>query len=243
MKKAIILGCSHAAGALMFMEPGLVLDDNQPQRQTEYGGLNSYPMLVAEMMGYEPHNHAISGGSNDAMFRVFAEQEEKYDLVIACWTGMDRGELWHLEHNYWRPITYGFGTSNQIEPNSILKQGVETGELVDKHEQYNKYGKQWIAFENNNQRGFNNKIKNVMALNMLAKHHGTEVINLDSFQGIYDFSWPGDVFRPFDDANDEFGNFCINNDYPSEPSGHFFKPAHQAYAEYIKSRLDYINNY
>ena len=63
--RALILGCSHAAGAEMHKEPGLTV--NNPQ---EFGYLNSYPVLIAKQLGYIPLNYAISGGSNDAMFSL-----------------------------------------------------------------------------------------------------------------------------------------------------------------------------
>ena len=83
MPTALILGCSHAAGAQMHLEPGFDTKDYSPVQETEYGALYSYPVLLAEMLGYTAHNHAVSGGSNDAMFRIYAEQSQTYDLIIA----------------------------------------------------------------------------------------------------------------------------------------------------------------
>jgi hypothetical protein len=70
MKRAIILGCSHAAGTEM------------------YNGIAcSYPVKIAEQLGYVPENYAIAGGSNDAMFRIYEEHRTRLDssdIVIAC---------------------------------------------------------------------------------------------------------------------------------------------------------------
>jgi hypothetical protein len=230
MPKAIILGCSHAAGALMHKDP-------------EYGALNSYPMRLAYMLGYIPYNHAISGGSNDAMFRIFTEQIDNYDLVIACWTGMDRGEYYHPTHKQWIPINYGEGESFVRKSSPVLEQGVPIGQHITDKKMYEDYGKQWLAIEGNEQRGFNNRLKNILALNSLAKHKGIKVINLDSFQGQHErrdrpFQWPAEVYRPLNGPLNEFVNYCKKRKFPCEPRGHFFRSAHLSYAEYIKHKLD-----
>jgi hypothetical protein len=91
MKKALILGCSHAEGSEMSTE--------------EYNRANSYPVLLAERQGYVAHNCAIGGGSNDAMFRIFESGFKNYNIVIACWTGHNRSEAWH--NNAWIPLAPG----------------------------------------------------------------------------------------------------------------------------------------
>ena len=186
MPDALILGCSHAAGALMHKEPGLVLEPDGTkdvyQREAEYGAQRSYPVQLAEMLGYTAHNHAISGGSNDAMYRIYAEQEQHYDLIVACWTGPDRGEIWHNEHEYWVPINVGTGDSFTKTPSDVLKQGRSVLTKLKNFEQYEDYGKQWLTFEGNEQRGFNNKVKNILALNSLATSKDTRVINLEASQ-------------------------------------------------------------
>jgi len=243
MRNALILGCSHAAGALMHEEPGLVLpaepNKDQYQVETEYGARNSYPVVLSEILGYAPHNHAISGGSNDAMLRIFLEQQQKFDLIIACWTGHERGELWHPDHEYWVPINVGHNDSFTIEPNEVLKQGRNVLTKLKNYELYEQYGKQWLIFEGNYQRGFNNKIKNILALNTMAKCQGIPVINLDSFQGIHhQFPWPKDIFRPLPGHRLEFCNYCDAKEFPKEPRGHYFRAAHKDYAQFIKRKLD-----
>ena len=71
--KALILGCSHAAGAEMYQDTSITIDNPR-----SFGWLNSYPVSVARQLGYEPMNYAISGGSNDAMFRIFIEQLKNF---------------------------------------------------------------------------------------------------------------------------------------------------------------------
>ena len=248
MPDALILGCSHAAGALMHEEPGLVLESDGTkdvyQLEAEYGAQRSYPVQLAEMLGYTAHNHAISGGSNDAMYRIYAEQEQHYDLIVACWTGPDRGEIWHSEHEYWVPIDVGNGDSFTKTPNDILKQGRNVLTKLKNFEQYEDYGKQWLTYEGNEQRGFNNKVKNILALNSLAKSKDTRVINLESFAGIhYQFPWPTDIHRPCDGHRNEFCNFCDYRKFPTEPRGHYFFAAHKAYAEYILGRINQLGGF
>ena len=227
---ALILGCSHAAGALMHQDP-------------EYGASNSYPVLLADMLGYQAHNHAISGGSNDAMFRIYTEQEKHYELIIACWTGRDRGEYFHPTHKQWITINYGQGDSLLREPNDVLKQGKEVPQVIEDKQMYEDYGKQWLAIEGNQQRGFNNKLKNILALNVYALGKGSRVINIDSFDGIHEkrirpFVYPSIVYRPLNGPINEFLGYCTRKGYPTEPRGHYFRPAHLDYAKYIKHKLD-----
>jgi len=72
MKKALILGCSHAVGAEMSQEPNLVFDTFVQAH--DYELTHCYPAQIAQALGYLPVNRGISGGSNDAMFRLFTEE-------------------------------------------------------------------------------------------------------------------------------------------------------------------------
>ena len=231
MSKAIILGCSHSAGAEIRLTPGVTF--NHPSEEVEFEAQNSYPVLLAKLLGYTPYNHAISGGSNDAMFRIFLEQLEtltEQDIVIACWTGLDRGELWHEKHQYWIPINYDQGASYQREPHDLLLEGKCIGARIDNEELYNSYGKQWLVFEGHGVRGWLNKIKNVVSLNAIAKAKNIKVINNDSFAAVMDPPWSTEINFPTDST---FCNWAIQNKYPHTPGGHFFLEAHQAYAQHL----------
>jgi hypothetical protein len=236
MNKAIILGCSHATGAEIWSEPNNNIQ--HPVMQVEYGAKNSYPVLLADALGYESINHAISGGSNDAMFRVLLEQIDgltDQDIVIACWTGCDRGEVWHEEHQYWIPINYGDGISHARVGNPVLQQGINIGPLIKDRERYERYGREWIMFEGHDHRGRINKIKNILALNKLALDRSISVINIDSFQAVIDFNWHDNIFRPV--GNVDFCNFAMDRNFARAPGGHFLRPAHVAYAQYIREHI------
>lgn len=237
MNNAIILGCSHAAGAEIMHTPNL----DTAQCTAEFEAQNSYPALLSKHLGYTPHNHAISGGSNDAMFRIFVEQLENLsgnDIVIACWSGFDRGEVWHEQHQYWIPINYDQGTSWQRKPNPVLLQGVCDDKEIVNEKEYNNYGKQWLMFEGNEHRGRLNKIKNILALNALAKSKNVKVININSFMSVLNFEWPNDIYWPKEHSKQhpielEFTNWAAKNNYYHTSGGHFLLPAHQAYAQYL----------
>lgn len=239
--KALILGCSHAAGAQMHTSPECTL--THPVDQVKWEADNSYPVQLAKLLGYEAENHAISGGSNDAMFRIANEHIDKADMIIACWTGWDRTELWHTEHHDWYPLNYTNDVINIRKPYGGLLQGHSISTNVDNNKQYHQYAKNWLVYEGGNEKSRLNKIKNILSLNSIAKQKGIEVLNLDSFHGIYDFIWPGDVYRPVDSQTDEFCTWCFNKGFHTEETGHFFLDAHTAYANYIKNSIDYINNY
>ena len=110
MKKALILGCSHAEGSEMGTEA--------------YGRANSYPALLAERMGYVAHNHAIGGSSNDAMFRIFESEHKDYNIVIACWTGHNRSEAWNKNKQEWIPFCPGTDFTKLEELSDYVQQWV-----------------------------------------------------------------------------------------------------------------------
>jgi hypothetical protein len=189
--KALVLGCSHAEGSEMGTD--------------EYGRSNSYPMLLAERMGYTADNRAIGGGSNDAMFRIFESEHINYDLVIACWTGHNRTEVWNRDK--WIPFA----------------PGGNVGEL-------DAYHQQWVVHHTDDVTGRLNKIKNIMALNAMAQTHNVSVINIDSFWPVYGYTWPSNIHWP---VSIDFWDWANAQGYTRTPWGHFARDAHSAFADYI----------
>jgi len=200
MKRAIILGCSHAAGTDM---------DN--------GRACSYPVKIAEQLGYTPENYGIAGGSNDAMFRIYEEQQpsiDNLDIIIACWSGYNRTEIWNDANKNWQAICPG-------------KTDVSPKEYVD-------YQERWVAYHTDERIGRLNKIKNIIALNTLAQQQHVPVINIDSFWSVPNFMWPDFVQWPM---TVNFCRWCDGNNYPKTAWGHFFEPAHKEYAELVVKNL------
>ena len=198
MNKAIVLGCSHSAGAKMHLGPQCTLTD--PIAQTNWEFSNSYPMQFAKAKGYHAYNYSVSGGSNDAMFRICAEKIADDDVVIACWTGTDRYEV----------------AGKVVQDGEYYKQRVSTETVED---------------------GRLNKIKNILAVNTLARQYNCLIYNFDSFQGIYDFNWPEEVYRINHNVEQEFCNWAFSQGFKTESTGHFFIDAHTAYTEYILKKL------
>ena len=128
MKQALILGCSHAYGSEIFPWPRATYD-------------HSYPALIAKALGYKIKNLSIPGGSNDAIFRLFEEHRQAADLVIACWSGYNRTEIWDSQINKWQSLAPG---------------KTDVGDA-----NYAEYQKQWVIFHADNRIGRLNKIKNV----------------------------------------------------------------------------------
>jgi hypothetical protein len=204
MKNALILGCSHSAGSEMYRG---VSDD------FDYGRNHSYPVVLAELMGYVPNNQSIPGGSNDAMFRIFEERQTKMDstdIVIACWTGYNRTEVWDDKNNLWCGMAPG-------------KEDIKSKEYLD-------YQQQWVIYNTDGRVGRLNKIKNILSLNTLATEKNIKVINIDSFWPVDNFTWPKFINWPIDT---NFWDWCIQNNYPKTDWGHFFQPAHRAFSEFI----------
>jgi|688.fasta_scaffold00510_19 hypothetical protein len=227
--KALILGCSHAAGAEMYQDTSITIDN-----PGSFGWLNSYPVSVARRLGYEPMNYAISGGSNDAMFRIFIEQLKNLttnDVVIACWTGCSRTELWHDIDKCWLPMSMGRQHWTRYKSSTYALSGDNDGGKISFEEEYLAYADEWNKFHLNQQASNQNKLKNILALNALATQHGIRVININSFHPVEytdRVNWAIDT---------DFCAWCETNKYPHTDWGHYFLAAHQAFADQVVAWL------
>jgi len=230
----------------MEQEPGLVNGGQMQGRH--WGPRNSYPVLVARALGYTPENHAISGGSNDAMFRIFKSQfqfepgaRHQYqcrltdlDIVIACWTGINRSEIWHDQEQQWITLDAGIGRFYRMAPDSVRLQGYPAGPAIANEADYLSYLKSWIRLGTCDSQGRLNKIKNILALNALAAESGVPVINIDSFYSVDRIRWPESLIWP---ADLDFIRFAEQHNYPRTSWGHYYRAAHAAYADHILDRL------
>jgi hypothetical protein len=198
MKQALILGCSHAYGSEIF-----------PWPQETHN--HSYPAIIARELGYTVNNLAIPGGSNDAIFRLFEEHRQTANLVIACWSGYNRSEIWNNQINNWQALAPG-------------KEDI--GDPA-----YLEYQKQWVIFHTDTRVGRLNKAKNILAVNASATQ---PVININSFWPVTNFVWPDTCYWP---VSTTFWDWCLENNYPKTAWGHFFEPAHQAFAEFILKNI------
>ena len=227
--RAVILGCSHAAGSEMEKAP-----DAPSQDYRVFGWTNSFPALIAQQLGYEPENWAIPGGSNDAMFRIFTEQLPGLtaeDIVIACWTGPSRTEIWHDVDQCWLGFAPGTQHFNPTKPSLYARSGQPVGGNISLAQGYLDYHAQWSRFHCDDRSDQLNKVKNIQALNALARVHGIRVINIDSFApvpNVSNISWAIDQ---------SFWDWAAKNDQPRTDMGHFFLPTHEAYANLIVANL------
>jgi hypothetical protein len=214
MKKALILGCSHSVGEEMSKEPGLVFNDLA--QATDYEITHCYPAQIARKLGYTAVNRGISGGSNDAMFRLFLNGTlTPNDIVIACWSGVNRSEVYDKT---WLQLCPGAPIPKEITPD---------------------YFKQWLLYSANTEVGMLNKTKNILALNALAHAQGIRVINIDSFWPvnfwpIVNYVWPNTVKWAVDI---DFMSWCQRHNFPHTERVHFFKPAHGSFAEHVLENI------
>lgn len=238
MKTALILGCSHAAGSEMHLEPGINMNG---YTQQTYGLYNSYSSLIAQQLGYHPMNRAIPGGSNDAMFRVWESfvnpysKKVKPDLVIACWTGNDRTEIWDYKNSCWQGLAPGKQRFLKAKQDSLFESEY-LPDSVDNEQELLTYQKHWVVYQGP-WSGRLNKIKNVLALNAMATQENIPVINLDSFASVQEFVWPEYVYRPMDNAN-EFCMWAATTGFENTKQGHFFTEAHRLYANAVVTKID-----
>lgn len=223
--RALILGCSHAAGSEMH--------NSISTRDDRYGITRSYPVLIAQALGYQAENLSIPGGSNDAMFRLWQENLHNlmpgHDIVIACWTGRHRTEIWHDKHKTWLPISIGVESWKKRFPDDLRLPGQYIA--WPNQGAHLEYSKQWSVFQTDPESGKLNKLKNIIALNSTAEYLGIKVINIHSFDSIVvdRYLWPVKEL--------EFCDWCRNHDFDHTESGHFYDQAHAEFAEYALKGL------
>ena len=240
MTKALVLGCSHAAGSEMTQELDLDLLGHE---EKHYGYQMSYPAQLARLLGYETVlNHAIPGGSNDAMFRIFETYINPYkhqprpDVVIACWTGGERTEIWDFDESAWVGLAAGKTLFAKTEHDDIAREGMRIGVPIDNKKEIVEYQKQWIVHHADRWWGRLNKLKNILALNTMAAQYNIPVINIDSFGAIQEYNFPDTVYRPLEKI--EFCNWAVERGFNNTPSGHYFTQTHKTFANFIYKKLD-----
>ena len=238
MKQALILGFSHAAGSDMTQEPNL---DLQGYEEKYYGYHMSYPAQLARLLGYDTVlNHAIPGGSNDAMFRIFETYINPYkylprpDVVIACWTGPERTEI--CDSGEWVGLAGGKTLFSKTIRDDIVREGMPIGESLVNCDDLFEYQRQWITYQADSWWGRLNKLKNMLALNATAAQHNIPVINIDSFGTVQEHQFPDTVYRPLEKI--EFCNWAVEHGFDKTESGHYFTQAHKTFADFIYKKLD-----
>ena len=77
--------------------------------------------------------------------------------------------------------------------------------------------------------------KNILALNAQAQAHGIRVININSFAPVSNFKWPDTAVWPVDV---DFFSWAADGGYAKTTAGHYYLPAHRAYADLILAELD-----
>lgn len=207
-----------------------------PDPQENFGATNSYPVQIARAMAYIPHNHAIGGGSNDAMFRIWQAQCDQLcsaDIVIACWTGRHRSEIWHEHDQLWIQISPGTESYLTRVPDTLFLEGRCVAKTVTDQSSFLDYTKSWQVFANDVISAENNKIKNIHALNALAERRGIRVLNFDSFDPIDHpdvggYEWPSPT---------DFMAFAHCRGFRHTINGHYFLDAHTAYADLAMETL------
>ncbi len=209
MNKMYILGCSHASGSEL---QGLGIGHN-----TEYNLQNSFAAQFSIRMGYVPINLAIPGGSNDYIYRIFNEIiEEKYkpgDIFFISWTGTHRMEVFDYTKDEWYSIAQG----QKWQPSDLMKEAYEV------------FNKVWMSHELT---GHHNKMKNILALDSIAKTRNINVIHHDSFAPLH---FPEKLEMLWLNPVRSFMEWAIKKNYAHTPSFHFELQAHSDYAEFLHS--------
>jgi hypothetical protein len=231
--RAIILGCSHAFGAEMDKDPGLDLEDGWDKWY--FGVRNSYPVLIAEALELTPQNHAISGGSNDAMFRIFESLLPTLvstDVVIACWTGGLRTEIWNDVAQQWLPFQVGYNKFHKSIPDKYMLEGLWIPDSIAEEAQYLEYQKYWFTYNTDYASTRLNKIKNIVALNAMAHLHNIQVININSFDHVSprNFKFPEYIKWPVPVS---FCQWADELKSPRTENLHYFYPTHKNFADYV----------
>ena len=242
MPRALVLGCSHAAGSEMEQDPTVGgppgSEFSTSRIWYDFGPNHSYPVLIAQGLGYTAENRSIAGGSNDAVFRIFTEQLASLtsaDIVILCWTGTNRSEIWHESEHIWLQLNPGRHGFNTVMKDDYILTAIDSGRPVQDHSVYVEYQQQWNLLNTGIELGRLNKIKNILAVNTLAAAAGVRAINIDSFAPVADFVWPSSVKWAVDQ---NFMDWARLNRYPCAAGGHYYLAAHRAYADLILAEIN-----
>ena len=226
MKKAYIFGCSHAAGSEMF-------DNDIDQEYT-----HSYPALIARDLGYEIHNHAIPGGSNDAIFRILSSMSQditRDDAVIFCWTGPDRCEFFSEEANQWLQFAVGRSKFHKTIAHPIALQGQFVGSIIPEESTWQQFFQLWqkICLGQRSANSYANRTRNVIAANSLATSLSNTVINLTSFATYCEEDWPLVRSWHWPMQRQDFCSWAMALHSPRTENGHFDHATHRAYADIV----------
>lgn len=226
MNRAYIFGCSHAAGTEMF--------DNDLDREYTH----SYPALIARDLGYDIHNHAIGGGSNDAIFRALLSVLQgitDQDLIIFCWTGPDRLEFFSEPNRQWLQFAVGRSKFYRSVPHPVARQGRFIGETIPDERHWQKFLSLWqrLCPGSEGDHVYVNRTRNITAANQLAQSRGCRVINVSSFGHYREqdqalaaaWTWPLGFLG--------FSAWADQQHFPRTANGHYFYEAHRAFADLL----------
>jgi len=236
-----VLGCSHASGS--------ELEGDGVGHNTDFNLNNSFAALLGKKMGYNVINLAFPGGSNDSIFRTChrlldstegedplswqrstvplkpspwipqPKFDQDQDIIFVSWTGEERLEVFDTNNSEW--MNYSVGASL-------------TASKFNRHHRdfYNSYIRFWCSAD---ETGYNNKLKNVLALDAYAKYRGAVVIHHDSF-ALFKFMIKNDLL--WLNPSSTFVNWAEENDYDhSSEWYHYCLDAHKDYANKLYGEL------
>jgi hypothetical protein len=171
------------------------------------------------------------------MFRIFTEQLDQLtdsDMVVACWTGINRTEIWHELDQRWLPLSIGHDEFYPLTSDPYALSGLFSGGKITAEKEYKEYAKQWSKFHANLAIGALNKLKNVISLNALATSRNIRVINIDSFNPV-DADIPWAYPEPFCTWADRIG-------HARTAWGHYFLKAHEEFALILADNLNAVQS-
>lgn len=230
--QALIVGCSHAAGAELDREPGL--EPMSFNQVTEFCWQNNFANKLAVKLGYDPINRAYGGGSNDRMFRTYWEYRQNLssnDIIIAVWTGNDRSEFYSNTHQRWLAINLDGVTRYQVGSCEYYGERHLGGAKIPHEPEFDLIN-QTRVYMQTDQLGYMNKLRNVLSLNADARHRGIRVLNIEAFMSLGErMSVPDWIYYPI--GTESFCNWARANQRPHTDWGHFFRDTHEDFAELI----------
>ena len=240
-----VIGCSHTSGCEL---EGAGIGHN-----TDFNLENSFAAQLGKKMGYNVINLSFPGGSNDSIFRMthrLLDSEEwedplsfrrtavplkpspwipnpkfdqDQDVIFASWTGEERIEVFDVNNSEW--MNYSVGASL-------------TASKYGKHHRdfYNSYIRFWCSAD---ETGYNNKLKNILALDAYAKYRGAVVIHHDSFMK-FNFMIKENLL--WLNPTSTFVDWAEEKEYiPTPDWNHFQLDAHTAYADKLFKELISLN--
>lgn len=228
MSNNLIIGCSHVEGFELEQELGYdvqMLPISSQEEVYSYRKANRFATKLFNRLNL-PHEALFKTGCDNSWIvynlvdRV-TKSKHKYDNIIVCWTGITRQQRYFKGNEFFfNPLYPGhiqnlINFKNRKESDDILKwEEVEHEHFLD------------FEFYNRQTHHFMNYVK------LFLEQRNINFFYLNSIQNDLDLT-----NYTYNSLEISFKEFCLKGNFKQAKYGHYLSDAHQAWADYIYTKL------